>query len=113
MNFQYKDLYIKLGLNITYYRRANSMTQDSLAEKIGIDRTHIGKFETARSGVSLDCSLPSPRRSTSRSKNFSSSGIDRVVYLAGQFYSLLCKTGWRRIRQGCDRKNDRIKARGV
>lgn len=54
MNFQYKDLYIKLGLNITYYRKANSMTQDALAEKIGIDRTHIGKFETARSGVSLD-----------------------------------------------------------
>lgn len=46
--------YKLLGLNISFYRRKKGLTQEQLAEAVGIDRTHVGKFETARAGVSLD-----------------------------------------------------------
>lgn len=49
----YKD-YINLGLNIGYYRRMAGYTQLDLAEIMDIDRTHIGKIELAKSGVSID-----------------------------------------------------------
>ena len=43
-----------LGLNVAYYRRRNKLTQEQLAELVGIDRTHMGNIELARSGASLD-----------------------------------------------------------
>lgn len=49
-----KDKYIMLGLNIAYYRKLNSFTQEELAEKLGLDRTTISKIELATCGVSLD-----------------------------------------------------------
>ena len=33
------------------------MIQDMLAEKVGVDKTHIAKFERATAGVSLDTIL--------------------------------------------------------
>ena len=43
-----------LGLNIAYYRKLNSFTQEKLAEKLDLDRTTISKIELATCGVSLD-----------------------------------------------------------
>lgn len=54
MNKQYKDKYILLGLNISYYRRLNGFTQEMLAEKLNLDRTTVSKIELATCGVSLD-----------------------------------------------------------
>lgn len=54
MKVQHKDKYILLGLNIAYYRKLNGFTQESLAEKLDVDRTTISKIELATSGVSLD-----------------------------------------------------------
>lgn len=54
MNRKHKDKYIMLGLNIAYYRKLNSFTQEKLAEKLDLDRTTISKIELATCGVSLD-----------------------------------------------------------
>ena len=54
MKLEYKSYYKKLGLNIAYYRKSNGFTQEVLAEKIGIDQTHMSKIEVASVGVSLD-----------------------------------------------------------
>lgn len=54
MNFEYADKYKKLGLNIAYYRKDRGYTQIQLAEKVGIDRSHMSAIELATVGVSLD-----------------------------------------------------------
>ncbi|MDP4120288.1 MAG: helix-turn-helix transcriptional regulator [Bacillota bacterium] len=54
MKAEYKDKYKMLGLNIAYYRKLRGYTQESLAEKIGIDQTHMSKIEIASVGISLD-----------------------------------------------------------
>ncbi|MBR4051026.1 MAG: helix-turn-helix transcriptional regulator [Clostridia bacterium] len=46
--------YKKIGLNIAYYRRMKSLTQEKLAELVDIDQTHMSKIERATIGVSLD-----------------------------------------------------------
>ena len=51
MKLEYKSYYKKLGLNIAYYRKSNGFTQEVLAEKIGIDQTHMSKIEVASVGV--------------------------------------------------------------
>ena len=48
------EKYKKLGLNISYYRKAKGYTQLQLSELLNIDRTHMGNIELANSGVSLD-----------------------------------------------------------
>ena len=49
-----KALYRYLGLNIAYYRKIRNMSQNQLAEKINISRTHMSRIETAECAVSLD-----------------------------------------------------------
>lgn len=48
------EKYRRLGLNIAHYRRAQGLTQMELAEQLNIDRTHMSRIESARTGVSLD-----------------------------------------------------------
>ena len=48
------EKYELLGLNVSYYRRRRKLTQEQLAEQVGIDRTHMGNIELARAGASLD-----------------------------------------------------------
>lgn len=48
------EKYKLLGLNVSYYRRRRGLTQEQLAEKVNIDRTHVGNLELARAGTSLD-----------------------------------------------------------
>lgn len=54
MKIIHKEKYKLLGLNIAYYRKLNGYTQETLAEKLDVDRTTISKIELATSGVSLD-----------------------------------------------------------
>lgn len=54
MNKEFYDNYKKIGLNIAYYRKLNNYTQETLAEAIDIDQTHLSKIERAAVGVSLD-----------------------------------------------------------
>ena len=54
MDMSQIEKYEQLGLNVAYYRRKRKLTQEQLAEKVGIDRTHMSNIELANSGVSLD-----------------------------------------------------------
>lgn len=54
MKLSHKQKYRLLGLNIAYYRKLNGYTQETLAEKLDIDRTTVSKIELANAGVSLD-----------------------------------------------------------
>lgn len=54
MQEQNKNEYKLLGLNIAYYRKARGFSQNALAEKINISRTHMSRIETAECAVSLD-----------------------------------------------------------
>ena len=48
------EKYKALGLNIAYYRKQKGLSQNQLAEKIDISRTHMSRIETADCAVSLD-----------------------------------------------------------
>ena len=37
--------FIELGYNIAYYRKHAGLTQEQLAERVGISRQHIGAIE--------------------------------------------------------------------
>lgn len=54
MRKEQKDKYRALGLNVAYYRKARSLSQDQLAELVDISRTHMSRIETAECAVSLD-----------------------------------------------------------
>lgn len=54
MKAKFHDKYKRLGLNISYYRKLCGLTQEQLAEKLGVDRTTVSKVEQALVGVSLD-----------------------------------------------------------
>ena len=41
----YDQNYIEIGYNISYYRNHKKLTQEQLAEKIGISRQHLGAIE--------------------------------------------------------------------
>lgn len=43
--FENKDYYLELGLNISFYRKREGMTQDELAEKANISRSHLSAIE--------------------------------------------------------------------
>ena len=55
-HFDYAERYRDLGCAISYYRKRQGMTQDQLAEKIGISRQHIGAIEAPNMvrAISLD-----------------------------------------------------------
>lgn len=40
------DRYIQIGLKIAYYRKLNKMTQEQLAERIGISPGYLSQVET-------------------------------------------------------------------
>lgn len=45
MLFDNTQYYIELGYNIAYYRKHAGLTQEKLAEKVGISRQHMGAIE--------------------------------------------------------------------
>lgn len=45
ISFENRDKYIELGLNIAHYRKRLRMTQDDLAEKLDISRSHLSAIE--------------------------------------------------------------------
>lgn len=52
----HSDKYVRLGLNIAYYRKLKGYTQLQLAEAINISRTHMSNIEApnVETSVSLD-----------------------------------------------------------
>ena len=45
MKAKYSDMYLQLGLKIAYYRKLRGLTQEQLAERVGISRQHMGAIE--------------------------------------------------------------------
>ena len=45
ISFDHVDKYIQIGLNIAYYRKLRSMTQEELAEAAGISRSYLSTIE--------------------------------------------------------------------
>ncbi len=43
--FNNRRKFIELGYNIAYYRKHAGLTQEQLAEELGISRQHIGAIE--------------------------------------------------------------------
>lgn len=43
--FDNRDKFIELGYNIAYYRKHAGLTQEQLAERVGISRQHLGSIE--------------------------------------------------------------------
>ena len=43
--FNHADKYIEIGYNIAYYRKHAKLTQEQLAEMVGISRSHISAIE--------------------------------------------------------------------
>lgn len=45
ISFNNVDKYSELGINIAYYRKKKGLTQEQLAEKVGVSRTHLSSIE--------------------------------------------------------------------
>lgn len=56
MTHDHSNRFKQLGLNITYYRKLKGWTQEQLAEKAEISRTHLSNIEApnAPKSVSLE-----------------------------------------------------------
>lgn len=56
METRHAQEFIKFGLKVQYYRKLRGMTQEALADKVGISWSHLAKIEGPSNafGVSMD-----------------------------------------------------------
>lgn len=54
MKAEYAEEYRKLGIRIAYLRRQRDLTQQQVADMIGIDQQHISRIERGTIGVTFD-----------------------------------------------------------
>lgn len=47
MKYEFEQEYKKIGLKIAYYRKLEGLTQEGLAEKLGVATSYIGQIEAA------------------------------------------------------------------
>lgn len=45
ISYENIENYTELGMNIAYYRKKKGLTQEQLAEKAGISRSHLSSIE--------------------------------------------------------------------
>jgi len=53
MEQKHSDKYLALGLNIAFYRKKKRLTQEALAERVSISRTHLSNIEATNTEKSL------------------------------------------------------------
>ena len=53
MTDDFGERFIQLGLNIAFYRKKKGLTQEDLADMVGISRTHISNIEAPKVEKSL------------------------------------------------------------
>ena len=53
MEKKHAEKLVLLGLNIAFYRKKKGFTQEVLAERIGISRTHMSNIEATKMEKSL------------------------------------------------------------
>lgn len=56
MKSKYEQKYIKFGLRVQYFRKLKGLTQEALADKLGLSWSYVAKIESpARAfGVSME-----------------------------------------------------------
>lgn len=56
MNTRHEQEFIKFGLKVAYYRKLRGLTQEALADMVGISWSHLAKVEgpSCIYGVSMD-----------------------------------------------------------
>jgi len=56
MDTEYRELYIRFGLKVQYYRKLKGLTQESFADRIGKSWSFVAKIEspTRAFGVSME-----------------------------------------------------------
>ena len=47
MKYEFEQEYIQIGLKIAYYRKLKGLTQERLAEEMGVSTSYIGQIEAA------------------------------------------------------------------
>ncbi len=47
MKYEFEQEYKKIGLKIAYYRKLEGLTQEQLAERLGVATSYIGQIEAA------------------------------------------------------------------
>ena len=47
MKYEFEQEYKKIGLKIAYYRKLEGLTQEMLAERLGVATSDIGQIEAA------------------------------------------------------------------
>lgn len=45
VSFENREKYLELGLKIAFYRKRCGLTQEALAERVGISRSHLSAIE--------------------------------------------------------------------
>lgn len=56
MTDEFTEYYINIGLKVSYFRKRARLTQEQLAEKMGVDTSFIGQIEAPNivKSISLD-----------------------------------------------------------
>ena len=57
MNDKHHQAFVRIGLNILYYRKQKGFTQQKLAEVTSYSKNHIQKIETAVAAPSVEALL--------------------------------------------------------
>ena len=57
MNERHHEDFLRIGLNILYYRKQKGITQQKLAEMTSYSKNHIQKIETAMTSPSVEALL--------------------------------------------------------
>ena len=57
MNDKHHQAFVRIGLNILYYRKQKGLTQQKLAEITSYSKNHIQKIETATAAPSVEALL--------------------------------------------------------
>ena len=57
MNERHHKDFLRIGLNILYYRKQKGITQQKLAEMTSYSKNHIQKIETAMASPSVEALL--------------------------------------------------------
>lgn len=47
MKYEFEQEYKQIGLKISYYRKLKGLTQEKLADKLGVATSYIGEIEAA------------------------------------------------------------------
>lgn len=56
-NYDHTDKYTEIGYNIAYYRKHANLTQEQLAELVGISRSHLSAIEAPNVNRSVSMEL--------------------------------------------------------